>query len=71
MSQFTRRVMAYTVAIIVAGVIGEGYNYWQGTPPTVSELRWLLLCVGIGGGLSAVGLTADLGMWLWRRRKSN
>ncbi len=71
LSQFTKQAMAIAVAIGVGGVIAEGFNYWQGTPPTVSELYVLQFMVGVAAFFAALGLSVDGARWLWRRRKSS
>jgi len=71
MSEFSKRAMGYTIAIGVAGIAAEGINYWQGTPPSTGELRWLLFLLEVGAGVVATALTIDLARWLWRRAHRN
>ena len=67
MSPFSKRAMAYTMGIGVACLVAEGVNYWQGTPPSIDELRWLLFIEEVGAILAGIGLTVDLARWIWRR----
>lgn len=72
MSQFTKQALIIAVSLGVGGVAAEGFNYWQGTPPSTSELYEVQFIVGVGAFFAAIGLTIDAARWVWRNyRKSN
>jgi hypothetical protein len=71
MSPFLQRSIAYTLALGVGGVAAEGVNYWQGTPPSPTELEWLLFAVKLGGIVVVLAAAIDAVRWLLRLRNSN
>jgi uncharacterized membrane protein len=69
MSGFLQRAIAYTIAMGVGGLLAEGVNYWQGTPPSTDELRWLLFALKVGGIIVVVAATFDVARALWQRAR--